>query len=58
MPLDTIQTEFTQQLGITHPVLLAGMANISLSHLAAAVSNAGGLGTYIYSDKNSVTKTE
>jgi NAD(P)H-dependent flavin oxidoreductase YrpB (nitropropane dioxygenase family) len=44
MPSPTIQTEFTKQLGITHPVLLAGMANISLSHLAAAVSNAGGLG--------------
>ena len=39
-----IQTPFTKRLGITHPILLAGMANISKADLAAAVSNAGGLG--------------
>ncbi|MDQ1005303.1 enoyl-[acyl-carrier protein] reductase II [Neobacillus niacini] len=32
-------------LGIKHPILLAGMAGISDAVLAAAVSNAGGLGT-------------
>eukprot|EP00039_Didymoeca_costata_P032576 m.38399 g.38399 ORF g.38399 m.38399 type:complete len:361 (+) comp9431_c0_seq2:76-1158(+) len=31
-------------LGIKYPVLLAGMANVSNAELAAAVSNAGGLG--------------
>ena len=34
----------TELLGIKYPVLLAGMANISMPELAAAVSNAGGLG--------------
>ncbi|KAL5359201.1 oxidoreductase [Aspergillus floccosus] len=41
----SIQTPLTQLLGIQHPVLLAGMAKASSAPLAAAVSNAGGLGT-------------
>ncbi|KAK6355189.1 hypothetical protein TWF696_004307 [Orbilia brochopaga] len=40
-----IKTPLTDLLGIKHPVLLAGMARTSSSELAAAVSNAGGLGT-------------
>ncbi|GAW25172.1 putative 2-nitropropane NPD [Rosellinia necatrix] len=39
-----ITTPLTQQLGIEHPVLLAGMGMTSTAALAAAVSNAGGLG--------------
>ncbi len=34
----------TELLGIKHPVMLAGMAFVSLPKLVAAVSNAGGIG--------------
>ncbi|PHH86552.1 hypothetical protein CDD83_10061 [Cordyceps sp. RAO-2017] len=40
----SITTPLTKLLGIRHPVLLAGMARVSGGKLAAAVSNAGGLG--------------
>ncbi|GAP90571.1 putative 2-nitropropane dioxygenase [Rosellinia necatrix] len=39
-----ITTPLTQLLGISHPIVLAGMARTSGGRLAAAVSNAGGLG--------------
>lgn len=39
-----ITTPLTSLLGISHPILLAGMARVSGGPLAAAVSNAGGLG--------------
>ena len=39
-----LTTPLTTLLGITHPILLAGMARTSSAALAAAVSNAGGLG--------------
>jgi len=39
-----ITTSLTKQLGIQHPVILAGMGKTSGASLAAAVSNAGGLG--------------
>ncbi|KAF9893696.1 hypothetical protein FE257_009864 [Aspergillus nanangensis] len=39
-----IKTSATELLGIKHPVLLAGMFNVASPRLAAAVSNAGGLG--------------
>ncbi|OTA98426.1 hypothetical protein M426DRAFT_17432 [Hypoxylon sp. CI-4A] len=39
-----IVTPLTTLLGIQHPILLAGMARVSGGALAAAVSNAGGLG--------------
>lgn len=39
-----INTTLTTQLGIQHPILLAGMGQTSGAPLAAAVSNAGGLG--------------
>jgi NAD(P)H-dependent flavin oxidoreductase YrpB (nitropropane dioxygenase family) len=39
-----ITTPLTTLLGIQHPVILAGMARTSGGRLAAAVSNAGGLG--------------
>lgn len=40
----TIKSPICDLLKIRHPVLLAGMANIATARLAAAVSNAGGLG--------------
>lgn len=39
-----LTTPLTTLLGIKHPILLAGMARTSGGPLAAAVSNAGGLG--------------
>ncbi|KAI6784890.1 nitronate monooxygenase-like protein [Emericellopsis cladophorae] len=43
-PQGPITTPLTTLLGIQHPVVLAGMARTSGGALAAAVSNAGGLG--------------
>ncbi|RDW68435.1 2-nitropropane dioxygenase [Coleophoma crateriformis] len=43
-PTGPITTPLTTLLGIKHPILLAGMARTSGGPLAAAVSNAGGLG--------------
>jgi nitronate monooxygenase len=39
-----LRTRLTKRLGIEHPILLAPMGVISGGRLAAAVSNAGGLG--------------
>ncbi len=39
-----IKTDITKQLGIEYPVIQGGMAWVAEYHLAAAVSNAGGLG--------------
>ncbi|EKG14972.1 2-nitropropane dioxygenase NPD [Macrophomina phaseolina MS6] len=44
MALPTLQTPLCKLLGIQYPVILAGMARTSGGPLAAAVSNAGGLG--------------
>jgi NAD(P)H-dependent flavin oxidoreductase YrpB (nitropropane dioxygenase family) len=44
MSTETIVTPLTKFLGIKHPVLLAGMNVAAGPELAAAVSNAGGLG--------------
>ena len=43
-PSGPITTPLTKLLGIQHPIILAGMARTSGGKLAAAVSNAGGLG--------------
>jgi nitronate monooxygenase len=40
----TIETALTARLGITHPILLAPMGSAAGGKLAAAVTNAGGLG--------------
>lgn len=42
MPL---KTRFTELCGIEHPVLCGGMQYVGYAEMAAAVSNAGGLGT-------------
>ena len=39
-----MKTRMTEVFGIKHPIMLAGMAFVSLPKLVAAVSNAGGLG--------------
>ena len=39
-----IRTVFTERFHVTHPLVLAPMAGVSGGMLAAAVSNAGGLG--------------
>lgn len=40
----SLTTPVTELLGIKHPVMLAGMGRVAGAPLAAAVSNAGGLG--------------
>jgi len=39
-----LQTKLTHALGIVHPVVQGGMHHVGFASLAAAVSNAGGLG--------------
>lgn len=43
-PPPLLTTPLTSLLGIAHPVLLAGMDQVAGPELAAAVTNAGGLG--------------
>eukprot|EP01059_Diplonema_ambulator_P008011 TRINITY_DN1753_c0_g1_i1.p1 TRINITY_DN1753_c0_g1~~TRINITY_DN1753_c0_g1_i1.p1 ORF type:complete len:355 (+),score=100.37 TRINITY_DN1753_c0_g1_i1:56-1120(+) len=45
MTEQVLRTAVTDLLKIKHPVLLAGMNNVASADLAAAVSNAGGLGS-------------
>lgn len=40
-----ISTRLTRKLGVQHPVFQAGMGGVACADLAAAVSNAGGVGT-------------
>src|SRR5580658_4711069 len=40
-----LKTRITELFGIEYPILSAGMGGVALAELAAAVSNAGGLGT-------------
>ena len=39
-----MKTRITELLGIEHPIIQGGMHFVGLAELAAAVSNAGGLG--------------
>ena len=41
-----LSTRLTELLDIEHPVMLAGMGGVSYSALVAAVSEAGGIGTF------------
>ena len=43
-PKGPITTPLTELFGIQHPIVLAGMARVSGGALAAAVTNAGGMG--------------
>jgi NAD(P)H-dependent flavin oxidoreductase YrpB (nitropropane dioxygenase family) len=40
-----METGLTKLLGIKYPIMCAGMAHVTGAELAAAVSNAGGIGT-------------
>jgi len=40
-----MQTRITRMLGVEHPIMQGGMHHVGFAELAAAVSNAGGLGT-------------
>ena len=40
----SLRTPLCDLLGIEHPIMLAGMGGVSYAELAAAVSNAGGIG--------------
>ncbi len=42
----TMRTRLTELLDIEHPVMLAGMGGVSYHELVAAVSEAGGIGTF------------
>lgn len=42
-----MQTEITRLLGIKYPIIQGGMAWVAEHHLAAAVSEAGGLGLIV-----------
>ena len=41
-----LKTRLTDMLGVEHPVMLAGMGGVSYHRLVAAVSEAGGYGTF------------
>ena len=40
-----MKTRITEMFGIKHPIIQGGMHYVGFAELAAAVSNAGGLGT-------------
>ena len=40
-----VKTRITELFGIQHPIIQGGMHYVGFAELAAAVSNAGGLGT-------------
>jgi enoyl-[acyl-carrier protein] reductase II len=44
-PVVRVHTPLCELLGITHPIVLGGMASGTAAELVAAVSNAGGIGT-------------
>jgi NAD(P)H-dependent flavin oxidoreductase YrpB (nitropropane dioxygenase family) len=46
-----MKTRITQLLGIKHPIIQAGMSYVSFVQLAAAASNAGGLGIMTASEQ-------
>ncbi|MGV3653780.1 MAG: nitronate monooxygenase, partial [Noviherbaspirillum sp.] len=43
-PPDRIETRATRARGIRYPIVQGGLARIARAELAAAVSNAGGMG--------------
>jgi len=40
-----MKTKITELFGIEHPIMQGGMHYVGLAEMAAAVSNAGGIGT-------------
>mgnify|MGYP006277175675 FL=1 len=53
-----MRTRLTELLDIEHPVMLAGMGGVSYSDLVAAVSEAGGIGTFGASTMKTAELTE
>lgn len=54
-----MKTRITEMLGIKYPLICGGMMSLGRAELAAAVSNAGGLGTVsanIFNSKEQLTK--
>lgn len=43
---DGVRTAFTERFGVRYPILNAGMGQVALPNMVAAVSNAGGLGVF------------
>ncbi|MFI5284110.1 MAG: nitronate monooxygenase, partial [Candidatus Dormibacterales bacterium] len=43
--MSVLETRFTRLIGIEHPIVQEGMGPFKTAKLAAAVSEAGGLGT-------------
>ena len=43
---ERMRTRLTDMLDIEHPIMLAGMGGVSYYELVAAVSEAGGIGTF------------
>ena len=43
-----MKTRITEMFGIEHPIIQGGMHYVGFAEMAAAVSNAGGLGTVSY----------
>ena len=41
-----MRTRITELFEIEHPVMLAGMGGVSYNELVAAISEAGGIGTF------------
>ena len=46
IPAAMVKTRVTEMLGIEHPVVMGGLTGVGTPELAAAVSNAGGLGLF------------
>ena len=54
-----VKTRITEMLGIQYPLICGGMMSLGRAELAAAVSNAGGLGTIfanIFPDKKELIR--
>ena len=55
MPISTL---LTTTLGISKPIVQGGMMWVGYAEMAAAVSNAGGLGILVYSKFHDLLMTE
>jgi len=55
MPISTL---LTTALGISKPIVQGGMMWVGYAEMAAAVSNAGGLGILVYSMLQDLSMTE
>ena len=51
-----LKTRVTEMLGIEHPIVMGGLTGVGTPELAAAVSNAGGLGLFAVHNAGSPDK--